>query len=270
MATHHVFELVTLKQKDSRLSQAIQFERLTVDTDRFDEEGHAESSCILVPASPRTIGALVEKDPDQKLRERENEGIERLILALKREGRFSSRDALVSSAGGNLQAGRRHLDLAMSRKVIVDVGSNKRPVFVLPAEADRVRAEIEAERQARRNQGGGSPPVPPEGRQTDSPPAPIFSTPSETSRTDETDGTDGTDGAVAGSELAAIRTAAGRKRSGAKPSEPSKQAAKARSGSHEPETMESDTAGMPEQPGGRRKRRQRKSPPPDDSGVRAR
>lgn len=270
MQTSQVFELVTLKQKDSRLSQAIQFERLTVDTDRVDEEYQPESSCILVPASPRTIGALVEKDPDQKLRERENEGIARLVAALKREVRFSSRDALVSSAGGNLQAGRRFLDLAMSRKVIVDVGSNKRPVFVLPAEVDRVRAELEAERQARRNQGGGSTPVPPEGRQTDSPSAPIVSKPSETSRTDGTDETDGTDGAVAGREFDVLQAAVGEKWPGAKAAKQSTNGLDKPAGPRDPSAKDSDTTGLPEHPGGRRKRRQRKSPPPDDPGARVR
>lgn len=154
-----VFELVTLKQKDGAIAEPIRFQRLVAATGREDEDGEPETSCILVPAADRPIGVLSDKSADERQRERENSGIQRLVEALKREGRFSSRDAIVGSAGLNLQQGRVYLDIALSRKVIVDVGRSKRPVFALADEAERVHLEIDAQRATRPEKRGGRAPL---------------------------------------------------------------------------------------------------------------
>ncbi len=186
----HVFELITLKQKDGALADPIRFQRLVAPTGRGDEDGQPETSCILVPAAASRVGVASDKTPDEKQRERENAGVQRLVEALRREGRFSSRDAIVLSAGLNMQQGRAYLDIALSRKVIVDVGRSKRPVLVLAEDAERVRQELEAERAPRSaKKGEESPPDPPSGRRTDSPSASSSSDASETDQTERTDGT---------------------------------------------------------------------------------
>lgn len=189
----HVFELITLKQKDGGIAEPIRFQRVVAPTGREDEDGEPESSCILVPAAASKVGVASDKTPDEKQRERENAGVQRLVEALHREGRFSSRDAIVLSAGLNMQQGRAFLDIALSRKVILDVGRSKRPVLVLAEDAERVRQELEAERAARPakkpKEGEQSPPDPPSGRRTDSPSASSSSDASETDQTERTDET---------------------------------------------------------------------------------
>lgn len=181
-----VFELIVLKQKDGENCEPIRFQRLPGQTGRKDEDGVPETSCVLVLAQVIPANTS-EPSPDQILREREDDGIQRIVDVLRREGRLTSRDSVVRAAGLNLQQGRGFLDLALSRKVIVDVGRSKRPVFVLPEAAERVRQELNAERDSRPRKGGERLPPYPPGRRTDSPSA---STSSNPSRTDRTDGTE--------------------------------------------------------------------------------
>ena len=100
-----------------------------------------------------------EKSEEQLLREAENAGIERLVAALEREGRFTTRDAIVRSAGLNLSKGRAYLDIALSRGRIVDVGKPRKPVFVRSEDAAGVLQEVESG-GLNRLRGGGVPPPP--------------------------------------------------------------------------------------------------------------
>ena len=71
-------------------------------------------------AEVRGVAAAVVR-AGEALRDRENAGVECLVAALHRAGRVNYRDALFGSVGGNLQVGRHHLDIALSRKVIHDI-----------------------------------------------------------------------------------------------------------------------------------------------------
>lgn len=168
-----VFELVVLKQKDGSLGGAIRFQRRIVNTGLVDEDSEPETSCVLETTANFPVGSQEDRQKAEQdlLRQAEDQRIDRLIEALRRERRFTARDTLVRAAGMKLTDGRVALDLALGRRRIIDLGKEKRSLFVLPEDEKAARRDPRAWRDGLFDGGVGDTPDPLGGRRTDSDPS---------------------------------------------------------------------------------------------------
>jgi|GEM_PF-4322445 len=188
-----VYELKVLKQKDGGLGIPLRFERVICQTGRVDEEDEPETSCIVVPARK----APSVEDAEQRQRREQDELLERrikrVVEAVKCEVYLRGRDTVAKAAGMKLIDGRAALDMAVARKLLFDIGSEKRGIYVYPDNLERARTALEEQKQARKTtrtrpqEGGAAPPIPPEDGRTGDP------SPSLSSESSQTEGTVGTE-----------------------------------------------------------------------------
>ena len=92
-----------------------------------------------------------------------------------------------------LTDGRAALEMSLARKLLLDIGTEKRGIFVHPDNLDRARSELAEAKETRKaakqrpEEGGAPPPTPPEDGRTGDP------SPSLSSESSQTEGTVGTE-----------------------------------------------------------------------------
>ena len=133
-----IFELVLLKQKDGALGNKVRFQRVPAPTDRIDQYGNPETSCVLIPAPPISQRSVEETESAEQEERRavQRQMAIKVVDSLRfLGGSCTSKEAVYALMSGKTSRKRAAFSAAMSWEWVRDVGRPNSHHYELTEEA---------------------------------------------------------------------------------------------------------------------------------------
>lgn len=135
--------LSALKVKDGDVGAPISFQLLQVQTQRMRRDGSPETSCVIVPTPKLALldPAKAEEAEQARLDERFEDMVKRAVEALTKLGTARSKGEIAAKMRGNTKESYAGINAAMSRHLILNNGTERKPQYVVAAVAGQSTGE---------------------------------------------------------------------------------------------------------------------------------